>query len=261
MPRVYLTKKHYPRVELVYLGKSGVALLFLEGGAGVERVLTAEQRSKFLSNRAEVASYLPVPAARVTSSGHIWEASCGETNLFMVGVECRLRVFEDLVRRYSERAAIAKTSENCIHQLMDQIAQLDGSCADRRRDAVSRFDGDWPAFMMHADLSGNNIFVEGSSYRVIDFDDAAERPFFFDLLLLALRDRELRSALGIQGIRDSLSAIAASGGYHAPIDLKVCATFVAFQLAVDATELTGERLEVTYRRAFDRLDLYALGCV
>jgi Phosphotransferase enzyme family len=71
----------------------------------------------------------------------------------------------------------------------------------------------WPLALSHGDLTGLNVMVTPSGeWTVIDFEDCAELPYFFDACSLLIRDEHLLGVARGGGFDQQLAAVDAAAG-------------------------------------------------
>ncbi|MFD3443761.1 phosphotransferase [Microbacteriaceae bacterium 4G12] len=71
----------------------------------------------------------------------------------------------------------------------------------------------WPLALSHGDLTGLNVMVTSTGeWTVIDFEDCAELPYFFDACSLLIRDEHLLDAARGGGFDTQLATLHAAAG-------------------------------------------------
>ncbi|WP_108248969.1 phosphotransferase [Planctomonas deserti] len=71
----------------------------------------------------------------------------------------------------------------------------------------------WPLALSHGDLTGLNVMVTPTGeWTVIDFEDCAELPYFFDACSLLIRDEHLLDAAREGGFDTQLATLHAAAG-------------------------------------------------
>jgi hypothetical protein len=99
-------------------------------------------------------------------------------------IQCCVSLVQDPALGVDERA------EPPDAEFPVQLHQLDGWAESL--EWWHRHGGRVAQVLAHADLTPENILVDASlNWQVIDFEDAAPRPFFFDALSPIVRDHEL----------------------------------------------------------------------
>ncbi|KAA9132927.1 phosphotransferase [Microbacterium caowuchunii] len=240
------------------MNKRGDLLLFNVRNASVTRVFPSDDLVKtYLENRDTVARYLPIPQTLRVGDRVVSEVLVSGKNGFSVGTESKLLLWRKFLAAYEDLSTAATNDAGLIiAELRAEISELQphhGPLQSTEK-MLSTLNSSWRTFAMHGDLSGNNVVVDGNSFVVIDYDDVARHPFFFDVILFTLRDDVLRSMLRRGMFDEDLKRLADAAGADFSSDhLQSWINYVVLRLAADRCRATFEELESALKATRERL--------
>jgi hypothetical protein len=237
--------------DLVAISKDGTILLFDRPAWSVERRYPSSVDSSYLDHRNALSLFLPTPAMTMSSDRRVLTEELLDGQLLSsCAPEAKLAVFQTLAEGYAKMFAATHYNAECL-EAMAAVSTSDSSAyttewpRTQTGSELVRVMFSWTWFMSHGDLSAKNIIVGPRGATLIDFDDMALRPWFFDLVLLAMRDEFLGKLLVRGDLNIELAKIDAAALIVE--DLPQMMEFVFGQVCTDRSSKTGDPISVSAR--------------
>ncbi|THG30806.1 lipopolysaccharide biosynthesis protein [Naasia lichenicola] len=218
--------EHGPTEAL--LTKDRSLVLFDRGSNSVTHVRSAPFGTDYESFRRRLTDEIPNPSWTLTDERRVLtEGLADGVEFARAAFEVRVEVTRRIVDAY---AALTRRSSSpgSVDLVLGAIARVDSNSkvsssireeVDALTDRLIADSPTWPLVLSHGDLTGRNLIVtDRSSWMAIDFEDAGERPYFYDAYVLICQDRELLAALRAGAFAAELARLHTAAGRPADSD-------------------------------------------
>lgn len=168
---------------------------------------------KLIRNKEKLSLYLPVNQIEIKNDENYYIENLAIGDLFSeVKIEKQVEVYKILLDSYISNQFFYEFNYYSSSSFFLSVMQIDFNphikiiLEKNENEIISNFENSHSIFS-HCDFYSNNIIVSNEGFIIIDFEKAAYKPVFFDLLHLVVTEYFEGNKSLLDNVRDNLSNV------------------------------------------------------